>query len=72
MTDAAITILLQYGLAGVGLLALGVAYVRKDKKLDEVNEKRIAEARESIKAIEQNTNTLETLTEVLRDRKAGQ
>lgn len=72
MTDAAITVLLQYGLAGVGLLALGIAYVRKDKKLDEVNEKRIAEARESIKAIEQNTNTLETLTEVLRDRKAGQ
>lgn len=69
MTDAAVAILLQYGLAGVGLLALGIAYVRKDKKLDEVNEKRVAEARESIKAIEQNTNTLETMTEVLRERK---
>lgn len=69
MTDAAIGVLLQYGLAGVGLLALGIAYVRKDKRLEEVSEKRIAEARESIKAIEQNTNTLETMTEVLRERK---
>lgn len=69
MTDAAVSVLLQYGLAGVGLLVLGIAYVRKDKKLDEVQETRIAEARESIKAIEQNTNTLETLTEVLRERK---
>ncbi len=68
MTEAAIGVLLQYGLAGVGLLALGVAYVRKDKKLDEVNEKRVSEAREAIKAIEQNTNTVETLTEVLRER----
>jgi len=71
MTDAAIGILLQYGLAGVGLLALGIAYVRKDKKLDETQEKRIAESRETVKAIEQNTNTLEMLTEVIRDRKLG-
>ena len=62
-------VLLQYGLPGVVILALGLAYIRKDNKLDEVNEKRIAESRETIKAIEQNTNTLETLTEVIRDRK---
>lgn len=71
MTEAAVTILLQYGLAGVGLLAMGLALVKKDKQLDSVQEKRIAEARESIKAIEQNTNTLETLTEVLRARNGG-
>jgi hypothetical protein len=71
MTDAAIGIILQYGAIGVGIIVLAIAYAKKDKQLDGVNEKRVAEARESIKAIEQNTNTLETLTEVLRDRKSG-
>lgn len=64
--------LLQLGLPGIAILALGWAYVLKDRKLDEINEKRIAESREAIKAIEQSTNALETLTELLRDRKAGQ
>lgn len=63
--------LANYGLPGFGLLALGYAYVRKDNKLDECNEKRIAEARETIKAIDQNTNSLEILAELLRDRKQG-
>ena len=72
MDPAAITELLKLGLPGVVILALAYAYVSKDKKLDETNEKRIAEARETVKVIEQSTNTLETLTEVLRDRKAGQ
>lgn len=61
-------LLLSYGLPGVVILGLGLAYLRKDAKLDEVQEKRIAESRDSIKAIEQNTNTLETMTEVLRER----
>lgn len=60
--------LLQMGLAGIVILALGFAYIRKDQKLDEIQEKRIAEAREAIKAIDQTTNALETLTEVLRER----
>lgn len=60
--------LLNYGLAGIVILALGIAYIRKDQKLDEIQEKRIAEAREAIKAIDQTTNALETLTEVLRER----
>lgn len=72
MDPAAITELLKLGLPGIVILALAYAYLRKDNKIDEINEKRIAEARESVKAIEQSTNALETLTEVLRDRKAGQ
>lgn len=64
-------ILLSYGLPGIVILGLGLAYIRKDAKLDEVNEKRIAESREVVKTIEQNTNTLEILTEVVRDRKAS-
>lgn len=71
MADALIGPLLQYGLAGICIIALGFAYIRKDQKLDEINEKRVAEARESIKAIETATSTLETLTEILRDRKSG-
>lgn len=64
-------ILLSYGLPGVVIMALAIGYLRKDAKLDEVNEKRIAESREVVKTIEQNTNTLEILTEVVRDRKAS-
>jgi hypothetical protein len=66
-----VSALLNLGLPGIVILALAYAYVKKDAKVDEVNEKRIAESREAIKAIEQSTNTLETLTEVLRERKGG-
>lgn len=72
MDPAAITELLKLGLPGVVILALAIAYLKKDAKIDEINEKRIAEARESVKAIEQSTNALEGLTDILRDRKAGQ
>lgn len=72
MDPAAITELIKLGLPGIVILALAYAYIAKDKKVDEVNEKRIAEARESVKAIEQSTNALEGLTDILRDRKAGQ
>lgn len=71
MDPLAITELIKLGLPGIVILALAYAYLKKDGKVDELNEKRIAEARESVKALEQNTSTLETLTEVLRDRKAG-
>lgn len=72
MDPSAITELLKLGLPGVVILALAIAYLKKDAKIDEINEKRIAEARESVKAIEQSTNALEGLTDILRDRKAGQ
>jgi len=71
MTADAITELLKLGLPGIVIIALAIGYLNKDKKLDETQEKRIAESRESIKAIEQSTNALESLTEVLRDRRAG-
>lgn len=71
MDPAAITELVKLGLPGIVIMALAYAYLKKDAKVDEVNEKRIAESREGIKAIEQNTNTLETFIELLRDRKAG-
>lgn len=59
---------LEQGLLGLIILALGFICYRLWSKYDEIQEKRIAESRESIKAIEQNTNTLETMTEVLRER----
>lgn len=71
MNAEVVSALLNLGLPGIVILALAYAYVKKDAKVDEVNEKRIAESREAIKAIEQSTNTLETLTEVLRERKGG-
>ncbi len=72
MTDA-MSALLDKGILGIIVVILIGAVVflykqvnDKQKEKDELQEKRIAESREGIKAIEQNTNTLETLTEVLR------
>jgi len=66
--DKAFAILLEHGLPGVAIVVLLYAIIRLWNKYDEIQEKRIAESREITKAIEQNTNTLDTLTEVLRDR----
>jgi hypothetical protein len=58
----------EQGVFGMIILALGYGFVRLWNQKDELQEKRVAESRESIKAIEQNTNTLDTMTEVLRER----
>lgn len=60
--------LLEYGLSGIVIVALIYAVIKLWTKYDDIQEKRIAESREVIKAIETNTNTLETMTEVLRER----
>lgn len=63
----------RQGVLGLVIIALGFAVVFLYRKLNEIYEKRIAESRESVKAVEQNTATLETLTEVLRAQgRAGQ
>lgn len=59
---------LEQGVLGLVIVALIVAVIYLFKSYQTIQEKRIAESRESIKAIEQNTNTLETMTEVLRER----
>lgn len=67
--DAGVTkALLDQGILGIIVLLLIGAVVFLYKKVNDVQEKRIAESREGIKAVEQNTNTLDTLTEVLRER----
>lgn len=66
--DAVTTGFLEQGVLGLVIVSLGFAVVLLYRKVNEIYEKRIAESRESIKAIEQNTNTLETMTEVLRER----
>lgn len=60
--------LLEQGILGIVILLLIGAVVFLYKKVNEVQEKRIAESREGIKAVEQNTNTLDTLAQVLRER----
>jgi hypothetical protein len=57
---------LEQGVLGLIIVALGFAVVFLYRKVNEIQEKRIAEAREAVKAVEQNTNTLDTLTDVLR------
>lgn len=61
----------QQGVLGLVILGLGFAVVILWRAYVDIQEKRIAEARESVKAVEQNTNTLETLTEVLRAQGRG-
>lgn len=69
--DAVIKGFLDQGVLGLVIIALGFAVWRLWSKYDEIQEKRIAESREAIKSIETSTNTLETLTEVLRERGAS-
>lgn len=63
-----VDVFLTKGILGAIIVALGFVVVVLWRKYDDIQEKRIAESRESIKAIEQNTNTLDTMTEVLRER----
>jgi hypothetical protein len=66
--DKVIEAFADKGILGLICIALGFTVVRLWGKNDEIQEKRIAESRESIKAIEQNTNTLDMMTEVLKER----
>lgn len=66
--DAAIKGFLEHGVLGLVIVVLLYAIGKLWSKYDDVQEKRIVESREAIKAIEANTNTLETMTEVLRER----
>ena len=68
MESKVIEALIERGLSGIAIVILLYAVTKLFVKYNEIQEKRIAENRESIKAIEQNTNALETLTEVLRNR----
>lgn len=68
MLDKAFEQLLEHGLPGIAIIILLYAVWKLWAKYDEIQEKRIAESREGLKAIEQNTNTLETIVEVLKDR----
>lgn len=68
--DKVIAGFVEQGVLGIVILGLGFAVIKLWTKYDEIQEKRIAESRDAIKAIEQNSNTLETMTEVLRERAA--
>lgn len=61
--------LLQLGLPGVVIIGLGFFAYRVFKLYTEVQERRIAEARETVKAMEQNTAALESLTAVIQARR---
>lgn len=65
--SGSIDALLQLGIAGVVILALGFVCWRMFAKYDAAQEKRIAEGRESVKALETNTDALNRLTDRLND-----
>lgn len=63
--------LLSLGLPGIIILALGYACYRLFGLYIEVQEKRVAEGRETVKAVEENTSALDRLTDLVRDRAKG-
>lgn len=71
MPQGVINGFLNQGVLGLVVVALGFAVWLLWRQVNDIQEKRIAEMREGVKAVEQNTNTLETLTEVLRATRPG-
>lgn len=61
--------LLQLGLPGIIILALAWVAWRLFRRYDEIQEKRIAEGREGIEALNTNTAALEALTSLIKDRR---
>lgn len=61
--------LLALGFPGIVIIALGFVSWRLWKENGEVQEKRLTDMRSSVEAINKNTNALENLTDILRDRK---
>jgi hypothetical protein len=66
--DPFTTALLQMGLPGIVIAGLGMAVRALWNKYSDAMEKRIVEGRESVKAIEANTDALDTLRAVLEAR----
>lgn len=60
--------LIALGLPGIIIIALGYGVFRLFGLYTEVQEKRIGEGRETVKAIEENTSALDRLTDLIRDR----
>ncbi len=63
--------LLGMGLPGLIILALGWLVVRQQNKIDDLQEKRIAESRELLTAMNNTTSALGSLTEVIKQMKGG-
>ena len=61
--------LLALGLPGIAIAGLGYAVYNLFRLYTEVQEKRINEAREGVKALETNTSALDSLSDLIRERK---
>jgi NTP pyrophosphatase (non-canonical NTP hydrolase) len=64
--------LIDLGLPGIAIIALGLAFWKKSEKVDQMMEVRIQEMRETLEAINNNTQALNALTTLLRDRRGGE
>lgn len=65
----------QYGLPGIAILVLGFVawrffklYCSAQEKLNALQETRVAEVKEGVRALEANTDAMNRLTEFVRDR----
>ena len=62
--------LLEYGMPGIIITALGWAYWQERKRNHEIQDKRIEEGRESLQALSDNTRALESLTDIIKAKQA--
>ena len=69
--DKVVTALLELGFPGIVILVLGFVAYRLFMSNADLHEKRLGDVRTTIDAINKNTNALENLTEILRDRAKG-
>lgn len=77
MESVITTEIAKLGFAGMIIMVLGLVVKKlwsdltaKDARIEALQEKRLAEAREGFKALEANTTALERIAEVVRERKA--
>lgn len=61
-----VPVLAEYGIIGVVIGGLGWFAKRQTSRLDEIQEKRILEGRESLQALNDSTRAMEALTDVVR------
>ena len=66
--DSIAKALLELGFPGIVIIVLGFVSYKLYGNNSDLHEKRLSDSRSAIDAINANTNTLNSLTELLRDR----
>lgn len=69
LAQAIADVLKDYGLAGVVITALGYGWVKLANLYHEAQNARIQDGRDAVKALENNTNSMRELIDVVKGQK---